>query len=108
MNLSVLQAEHRQWLKRNFPTQQPHEPLLGLIEEVGELSHAHLKYEQGIRGYNKSQFLVEAEDAVGDLVIYLASYCNANNLDLETCVERTWAKVRQRDWVADPVGGGES
>lgn len=107
MNLRDLQEEHRPWLQHNFPEAKPHEPLLGIQEEVGELAHAHLKYEQGIRGYTRSKFQDEAEDAIGDQLIYLASYCNLNFLDLQTCMERTWEKVKQRDWIADPEKGGQ-
>ena len=107
MNLRALQSDHKKWLAHNFPNQQPHEPLLGIVEEVGELSHAHLKYKQGIRGLTKSEYQRQAMDAIGDLVIYLASYCNSNDLNLEYCVFATWDKVKHRDWVADPQRGGE-
>jgi NTP pyrophosphatase (non-canonical NTP hydrolase) len=104
MDLAELQDRHRTWLQHNFPNQQPHDALLGLAEEVGELSHAHLKNQQGIREVDFRQL---AEDAIGDIVIYLASYCNTNGFDLSWCVEKTWRKVSQRDWVADPQKGGE-
>jgi NTP pyrophosphatase (non-canonical NTP hydrolase) len=107
MKLSDLQFEHEQWLRYNFPNQLPHEPLLGLVEEVGELSHAHLKYGQRIRGYDQQQYWDEATDAVGDILVYLASYCNSNGLDLQKCLEETWQRVRNRDWQVDPVRGGE-
>jgi hypothetical protein len=49
-DLRKFQQEQKDWSKRNFPTQNtPYRPLLGVMEEVGELSHAHLKAEQGIR-----------------------------------------------------------
>jgi len=105
MNLSELQAEHKLWVEHNFPDQLPHEPLLGLVEELGELSHAHLKHEQGIRGYTRAKYLNEAADAVGDFVIYLASYCNRNGLNLEWCVRDAWDQVQQRDWKASPSDG---
>lgn len=105
MNLYQLQTEHATWLQANFPNQAQHEPLLGLIEEVGELAHAHLKHGQGIRGYTRSQYENEAADAIGDILIYLASYCTSNRLDLQYCLEETWRRVSKRDWVVDPVGG---
>lgn len=107
ISLEQLQREHRDWVAHNFPDNKPHEPLLGAMEEVGELAHAHLKYEQGIRGYTKARYMVEAADAIGDLLIYLASYCNANNLDLQFCLDQTWPQVKKRDWQADPEKGGE-
>jgi len=106
--LSELQSEHGEWLKHNFPDQEKHDALLGVMEEIGELAHAHLKYQQGIRGYTMTEYYADASDAIGDIVIYLASYCNANHLNLGFCLDQTWARVKKRDWIKDPVKGGES
>ncbi len=106
MNLSHFQNEHMAWLEKNFPQQQPHDPLLGLVEEVGELAHAHLKASQNIRG-TPEEHRAAAIDAIGDIVIYLASYCNTNGYDLESCVTHTWYKVHKRDWQKFPQDGGE-
>lgn len=107
MDLARLQNEHRIWVEKNFPDQKRWEPLLGLQEEVGELSHAFLKFHQGIRGYDEKRFTLEGGDAIGDIVIYLASFCTANNFDLPGCVDLTWHRVQNRDWVSDPERGGE-
>jgi len=104
MNLKELQADHRRWLAHNFPKQQAHEPLLGLVEEVGELAHAHLKSAQGIREIDAE---MDKVDAVGDIFIYLMSYCNSNGIDLEKAIAITWERVSARDWQADPKKGGE-
>jgi NTP pyrophosphatase (non-canonical NTP hydrolase) len=101
------QDEHREWVAHNFPDQKSYEPLLGLVEEVGELSHAHLKFEQGIRGMDDMNVMLAKIDAVGDIFIYLMSYCNANYIDLEVAIEDTWTRVKNRDWQADPEKGGE-
>lgn len=109
MQLSDLQEQHRLWVEHNFPGQKQHEPLLGLVEEVGELAHAHLKHEQGIRGLNDQDLaFVKKMDAVGDIVIYLASYCTANAIDLDDAVEAAWDEVQKRDWVANPKKGTAS
>jgi NTP pyrophosphatase (non-canonical NTP hydrolase) len=105
LTLREFQSQHQSWLDHNFPRQAPHQPLLGMVEELGELSHAHLKYEQSIRDYDETQFRSEAIDAIGDLMIYLASYCNTNRFDLQACLEHTWDRVRQRDWVEYPGEG---
>lgn len=91
------------WSKKNFPKQERYHPLLGLIEEVGELAHAHLKREQRIR--TRKSHIDQKCDAIGDIVIYLADYCARNNLDLEGCVRDAWEKVEKRDWVGDPEEG---
>lgn len=103
MNIGELQTQHRMWLNHNFPDQPPHSPLLGIVEEVGELAHAHLKREQGIRrNENHDEGVI---DALGDLFIYMLSYCNTNFIDLEHVVMTTWRQVAQRDWIAFPNTG---
>lgn len=97
------QDAHRVWVDHNFPGQAPWEPLLGIVEEVGELSHVHLKAQQGIRGMIVDA--AEKADALGDIFIYMLSYCNASALDLETCIEAAWSEVSRRDWKAFPLNG---
>lgn len=70
-------------------------PLLGMIEEVGELVRA-------------SVYLDDKEDqidAVGDIVLYLMDYCNKVGIDFEDAVRTTAEKVHARDWVKNPVNG---
>lgn len=104
--LRKLQKEVGSWTNKNFPEGKPYQPLLGLIEELGELAHAHLKNEQGIRGYT-SPYKTDNEkiDAIGDLVIYLADYCERNDFDLHDCVMLTWEEVKARDWIENPERG---
>ena len=103
-DLRVLQEEQRVWVQRNFPGREAHHPLLGAVEELGELAHHHLKAALNIRGSVEEHLLAE-RDAVADIVIFLSDYCSARGFDLQECVERTWAEVKQRDWVGDPAGG---
>jgi len=105
MLLSELQRAHKRWLSYNFPDQQPHDALLGLAEEVGELAHAHLKHQQGIRGMTDDEYQDKAGDAIGDIVIYLASYCNTNDFNLAWEVSRAWEEVSKRDWNKEPETG---
>lgn len=107
MRLNELQQAVGEWSRRNFPNNKPYHPLLGLQEEIGELSHAHLKGEQGIReGAGDPGALIEKKmDAVGDIVIYLADYCSRNGIDFEVAVSLTWAVVRERNWRANPKAG---
>lgn len=97
MNLKQLQKEQGEWSKINFPDAKKYQPLLGLIEELGELSHSHLKAEQGIRG-TEAEHRVKIADAIGDMVIFLSAYCNQNDFDLESCVALTWQEVKRRNW----------
>jgi NTP pyrophosphatase (non-canonical NTP hydrolase) len=67
----TLCAEVGEWSQRNFGDQLPHRPLLGIIEELTELSDAYTMLDRG-------QIL----DAVGDVTIYLADYYHRRGWDL--------------------------
>lgn len=97
MNLSDLQIEVGDWASRNFPDAKQHQPLLGAAEELGELCHAHLKGEQRIR-HSTGEIHDMKNDAVGDIIIYLAHYCELQGISLSGAVATTWHKVKQRDW----------
>lgn len=101
-----LQAESHEWRTRNFPetAHQSELQLLGVVEEVGELSHATLKAIQKIRG-SEAEHRAAKMDAVGDIIVYLAGYCSAEDIDLQDCVETAWAEVKQRDWIKNPERG---
>lgn len=103
-----MQEQHQEWVGKNFPMSigKPWDALLGIVEEVGELAHAELKLKQGIRG-TQDELVDECRDAIGDLFVYMMSYCNAREWDMQQIVELTWDKVRRRDWTADPLKGGE-
>jgi len=106
MDLREFQVTHAAWLAQNFPNVEPWEALAGIVEEVGELSHAHLKGHNKIRGLaDEAHMKAVKADAIGDIFIYMASYCNTNGLDLETCIQRAWQEVRQRDWRLNPETG---
>lgn len=68
ITLEQLQTEVSEWSQRNFPNNKPHHPLLGLVEEHGELRDA--------------KTIGEVCDAIGDVMIYLADYCGRNKLQL--------------------------
>lgn len=94
--IEILQGEIAEWAKRNFGDPPAWECLLGLQEELGELSHAWLKRHQGIRLNEDHEAGIK--DAVGDIFIYLSDFCRRERISLSDCVEKTWASVKQRDW----------
>jgi NTP pyrophosphatase (non-canonical NTP hydrolase) len=104
VNLTQLQNEQAAWAERNFGTVTVDSQLLGVMEEVGELAHAVLKSEQGIRG-SRELHNAEAADATGDIVIYLAGVASTLGIDMEQAVTDTWASVSQRDWRKHPETG---
>jgi len=39
-------------------------------------------------------------DAVGDIIVYLADYCERNDIDMAECVELAWnGEVKDREWT---------
>jgi NTP pyrophosphatase (non-canonical NTP hydrolase) len=104
MTLIELQEKIRAWGEYNFPNAKPHQPLLGAVEELGELAHAHLKAEQGIRG-TPEEWKAKKEDAIGDVVIYLLHYCVKEGLNFWKCILRAWNEIKDRDWIRFPRNG---
>ena len=80
--------------------------ILGAMEELGELAHAYLKMEQGIRGNaDREKFETDAKDAVVDTIFFLISFCNTMGWDLSEMIQTTAREVFQRDWVRWPETG---
>lgn len=80
MDFAKLQAEHKEWVDREYPGQPVRVPLAGMVEEAGELLHAALKLEQEqLWGSDPrySKLNHDMEDAIGDCAIYCCSLCNA-------------------------------
>lgn len=102
-SLRTIQLEARAWRAMNFPPEKrdPVRQALGVCEEAGELAHAVLKMDQGIR----TAQVEGVEDAIGDIVIYAMGLCDHYELDFETTVRRAWDEVKQRDWVKNPETG---
>ena len=98
-----VQSELKDWVEYNFGGRPTYHPLLGVVEEVGELSHAFLKMEQGIRVEENHEENIR--DAIGDILIYLLDFCNAIGVDSEDILKETWNNVKLRDWVKYPEGG---
>lgn len=103
--LKKLQEEHKPWSDYNFGEQPAWVSLMGVVEEVGELCHSELKTYQNIR--NNENHKEKAKDAVADIVIFLANYCNVKGFDFEQIVKQTWEQVKQRDWKKHPDTGHE-
>lgn len=104
-SFSELQSETQIWRNHNFPGEASDaaRQIAGMMEELGELAHAWLKMDQGIR-YDEA--LEDKEmDAIGDLIIYLCGYCSARGLFLSECITRAWHEVKERDWIKYPETG---
>lgn len=94
--LSRTQSQLKVWHDHNFGEVPSWQPLLGLQEELGELSHSFLKRAQNIRTNEDHDLRIK--DAVGDIMIFLLDFCNNEGLDAEAILEKTWHEVRERNW----------
>ena len=101
-----LQSQVGSWSLKNFGEDPPVWKFVGMVEEVGDLAHALLKKKQGIRITEDHE--AKAKDAVGDLLVYTADFCDRMSYDMQEIIEKVWAKVSKRDWKADPSKGGEA
>lgn len=103
--VDITQVQHEQqiWSNKNGLSQKGYQMILGLIEELGELSHAHLKHEQNIRKMGDRKASEAAKkDAVGDIFIFLLGYCNTQGFNLEAIIKDTWEQVSKRNWKEKP------
>ena len=92
------------WQDANFPGADPYQSLLGMMEELGELAHAHLKGVQGIR-HTENEIREMKIDALGDILIFMIHYANQHDLSLIDCLERAWKQVKSRNWKERPLTG---
>lgn len=94
--LRKLQKEVREWSNKNFPDKKPHQPLIGIMEEIGELSHVRLKYEQEL--YQLPYYYQETKDGVADLFIFLLDYCNQVGIDFDDALKEGWEYIQTRNY----------
>ena len=99
LTLNELQSAHAIWHARNFPKLTGDQCLIGALEELGELAHAHLKQQQHLRPDEAHS--TNAKDPIGDVIIFLTGYCAARGFNLQEILETTWGKVKQRDYTKE-------
>lgn len=70
-------------------------PLLGVVEEAGEMVTA-------VMDMNRP---ADVEDAIGDLQVFLLHLCDVSGYDGDSALKGVWSKVRQRDWKKNKENG---
>lgn len=80
--LAAIAAGVKEWSARNFPNNQPHHPLLGMVEEWGEYVAARRGFYNDVRDDDRKKHSEDMRDAVGDILIYAADYAWRNGLVL--------------------------
>lgn len=103
-DLDELQAQVAEWAATNFPEATSLQCALGVSEECGELAHSILKRDQGIRG-TAEEHANAAQDAIGDICVFLMHLCVLNKWSFNECLETTWRTVRERNWSKHPSNG---
>jgi len=79
--LKTLQTEVAEWADYNFPNSLAWRPLMGIVEEAGELMQAETTYytEDPI---NRDNARLASRDAIGDVFVYVAHYCHLQGWSL--------------------------
>jgi NTP pyrophosphatase (non-canonical NTP hydrolase) len=101
--LEEIQVEHKKWVDHNFWDHTYENPFFGIVEEVGELSHALLKRKQSIRVNEDHMAMIK--DACGDITLFLMDFCRFFGFELSEALDETWQQVSKRDWIKYPVDG---
>jgi NTP pyrophosphatase (non-canonical NTP hydrolase) len=105
IKLGTLQRLQKDWSDYNFPGQTPSQSLLGMTEELGEIAHSVLKYQQGIRGANAVSLKADIKDGIGDFCMFAMQLCNHYGISFAECLETAWHEIKTRDWVQFPENG---
>jgi NTP pyrophosphatase (non-canonical NTP hydrolase) len=66
--------------------------VLGMITEVGELADVFKKE----MAYGKPVDWVNVKEEIGDVMFYIANFCNVNGFDLEEILQTNINKLRAR------------
>jgi len=100
LDYEQLVDEVGRWSEDNFDDQPVTYPVEGAVEEIGELTHSHLKRAQGIREDDDDVGPRAEADAVADTVIYLCDYLGRED---SASTERVVKTVREHrnDSVSD-------
>lgn len=81
--VKAIQKDMYQWKFHNFGglIKNGHQNMLGIIEEVGELSHSILKQQQQIRLKPGKTYEDMMKDAIGDIFIFLMNYLSERKIE---------------------------
>ena len=86
-----------EWMKSDgWSYWTPHEMLARVTEEVGELARA-VNHEYGPKKRKASEAEQTIEAELGDILYALACFANAHQINLDSALEQSHNKVKQRD-----------
>lgn len=87
--LDAMQAEAKEWTKRNFPNQPSYHPLLGMVEELGEFCEAK----------NES----DVQDALADFMIFTTNFCTHCSLSISALWQQRFTSLPSTDSAPFPA-----
>lgn len=126
--LNEIQEEVREWAEQFGDNESAYTgqmlfslpPLLGMMEELGELAAPTCKRHQGrykqdlTETERQCEYRKDVKDALADLMIFMCDYANREGVDLISTLNAVWETVRnrsQKTWDKDKAGeesyGGE-
>lgn len=111
--IDLKQRELSEWQEKNFGksgnTSKTVWCVIGMSEELGELSHFLLKRKQKIReGASGGDLKKEIGDAFADVIIYGIQAMTCEGIDAEQVIKNTISEVLTRNFVNNPYGEGLS
>jgi NTP pyrophosphatase (non-canonical NTP hydrolase) len=91
------QQELDQWFKdNNWPYWKPHEMLARLMEETGEFARL-VNHLHGPKKKKATEAEQDLEEEMGDILYTLICYANANGINLDNAIRKSFDKVTARD-----------
>lgn len=91
------QQELDQFFKENkWPYWTPHEILVRLMEECGELARL-VNHVWGPKKKKLSEAEQDLEEEVGDILYTLICFANSNNISLDKAIRKSLDKSTKRD-----------
>lgn len=94
MFFDQFQQEVRAWSEKNFPENTDVHPFHGIVEEVGELGAALIAKRAAVEDFmDPAPALADFKDAIGDIVVYMADYCNRRRFRIEGILDQAGFEV---------------
>jgi NTP pyrophosphatase (non-canonical NTP hydrolase) len=91
------QAELDTWFtEQSWAYWSPHEILARLVEEVGEFARL-VNHQYGPKKKKAGEAEQDFSEEIGDILYTLACFANTHDIDLETALAASIAKVKARD-----------
>ena len=99
MDIKDFQNKVRNFTGEKFPSAPSYLALIKTFEESGELAGHFVKRIEHRVGSPEIDHQKGIEDAVGDIIISLCTFCCRENLDMNKIVEDTWDEVSKRTYI---------